>query len=219
MRKLLSMTAALLASLVLAGCSAAGGAALPPQRIGNMGMKVNLEKLYTPETAAEEADLVALVRVGGWVKEDSDSHVTYYNAEILRTFKGSPGETITLIQDGFSQMTVDGYPLFISGNEMLLFLAKADTEEFDNAYWELGAFSTVIDTVRDGEGQLFYLDRFGLMGSSLKDCKNYLFDEEKAAELKKIAVKADPEAANYRYHYIFSADELDPLLESMTAGE
>ena len=219
MRKLLSLTAALLASLALAGCSAAGKAALPPQRIGNRGMVVNLEALYSPETAAAEADLVALVRVGDWVKEDSYAHVTYYNAKILRTFKGSAGETITLIQDGFSQMTVDGYPLFISGNEMLLFLVKSDTEEFDNAYWELGSFSTVIDAVRDREGELFYLDRFGLMGSALKDCKNYLFDETKFAELKEIAVKADPEAAKYRYHYIFSAAEADPLLEAMTAGE
>ena len=219
MRKLLSLTAALLTVLLLAGCSAAGKAVLPPRRIGEKGMKVNLEKLYTPETAAEDAELVALVRVGDWVKEDSSSHVTYYNAEILRAFKGSAGETITLIQDGNSEMTVDGYPLFISGNELLLYLVKSDTEEYDNAYWELGSFSTTFDALRDKEGQLFYLDRFGLMGSTLKDCKNYLFDEEKFAELKEIAVKADPEAANYRYHFIFSAAELDPLLESMTAGE
>ena len=219
MRKLLSLTAALLAALLLAGCSAVGGAVLPPQRIGDKGMVVTLGNLYTAESAAAEAELVALVRVGDWFMEDADNQVTCYKAKVLRAFKGSVGEDIYLIQDGCKAMSISGYPLFTAGNELLLFLNRSVDAEYDNTYWVIGSFSTTFDALRDGEGELFYLDRFGLMGSSLKDCKNYLFDEEKAAELKEIAVKADPEAANYRYHYIFSAAELDPLLESMTAGE
>lgn len=214
MKKMLSLAAAMLAVLMLAGCSAV----TPPRRTGAAAMKVSLEEFHTLESAVEAADLVALVRVGDWIGENGDVASTYYKAKILKTFKGSADEDIVLIQDGDSAMTVVGFPLFTAGNELLLFLKKGTAVEYENAWWMLGSFSAFFDAVRDGSGQTYYLDRFGIIGPSVGR-ENFIFDADKAEELKKAAAKTDPQAENYRYHFIFSAADVDPLLESAAKGE
>ena len=217
MKKLLSLAAVLLAVLISAGCSA-DKSAVPPRRTGATPMPVSLEELYTLESAVKEADLVALVRIGDWLGEASEGSFSYYMAEVLKTFKGSVAGDIVLVQDGNSLRTIDGFPLFTAGNELLLFLKQGVGAEYDNFYWMLGSFSAFFDAVRDGSGQLFYLDRFGVIGPSVGR-ENFIFDADKAEELKKAAVKSDPQAENYRYHFIFSAADVDPLLESAAKEE
>ena len=217
MKKLISLAAAALAVLILTGCSA-GSTVLPPHRTGAASLDVSLEQFYTLESAMEEADLVALVRIGSWIGETSEGTFTYYQAHVLKTFKGSTSEEIALVQDGNSVRSIAGFPLFTAGNEFLLFLKQGTGTEYANFFWMLGSFTAFFDTVRDGKGALYYMDRFGIIGSSAEGCENFLFDTDKADELRQAAAKADPEAEGYRYHYIFSAAELDPILESLSAA-
>lgn len=218
MKKLLSAAAAALAVLMLAGCSA-GKAVTPTRRTGASAMMVSMEEFQTLESAAKEADLIARVRIGDWIGEAGDGAFSYYMAEVPETFKGTVPGDIVVVQDGNSLQTIDGFPLFTAGNELLLFLKQGTGTEYDNFYWMLGSFTAFFDAVRDGNGQVYYLDRFGIIGSSVNGCENFLLDTEKADELKKAAVKADAEAESYRYHYIFSAAELDPLLRAAAEAE
>ena len=234
MKKLNCLTAALLTVLTLWGCSAEpepapepepeSAAVLPPTRIGeNLGENITIDQLFSLESAFEEADLAALVRVGDWLAEDESGPYTLFSCQVLKIFKGEvaedAGDEILLSQFGGTRGTVPGYPLFTAGNELLVFLKQIPSEEHNNGYWLLGSFTTFFDAVRDGNGDLYYLDRFGVLGDTVSGCENFLFDTDKAGELSRIAAEADPAAEAYRYHYIFSAAELDPVLEKLKTAE
>ena len=214
MKTCLRLMTAILAALVLAGCSAF--AALPPRRVGLSYMKVSLAEQYTVASAMEESDLVILARVGDWLGESSEQKTTFYRADILKNFKDKNGEgsSIVLIQDGNSESTVQGYPLFTAGNELLLFLKKASSTEYENAYWMIGSFSAFFDAARDKSGSLYYLDRYGILGRSATGCENLFLAEDRTLidELRADLERSDPLAPERQIHYVFSAEELERLL-------
>ena len=144
MKKILSLlTAAFM--LLMSGCSQqpssplsdSDNIILPPSRIGEGEFNVQLTKRYTFETAFAEADAVARVKVGNWLSEDRENDSTCFEATTLQCFKGSLPETFTLYQTGSSHETLEGFPLFTYGNELLLFLNQGtqpgDKDSLDNS--------------------------------------------------------------------------------------
>lgn len=118
----------------------------PPSRVGKTTGEAEFVKPYTLNTAASEADAVALVRVGSWVKEDLETGYTTYEAEVIETVSGSLGGSFTLLQKGTSEVTYPNHQLFAGGNELLLFLKKAGAEtgaDAENAYIIVGNAATV----------------------------------------------------------------------------
>lgn len=190
-------------------------AVLPPTRLGSSSIQACLEKKYTLNTAVSEADVVARIQVGDWIAEDTDIHATYYEATVLECFKGNIPNTFTLIQDGSSAGTLKGYPLFTSGNEMLVFLNVAIELDYDSPYWIIGAFTTILDVSYDNAGNRYYADRYGILGETVDVAVNYARQPSTFAEVYARSVEADPivQDLRYSYPYVFAESDLIPLLE------
>lgn len=87
---------------------------------------------------------MALVRVGDWLGEqDGGFPITFYKAAVVKSYKGDLPREFTLMQNGGSAGTYEDYPLYTCGNELLVFLRKADAD-YPDAYQSVGSFSTVL---------------------------------------------------------------------------
>ncbi len=143
---------------------------LPPARFGAYSDgKMSLAKSFTLESAYDEADVVAWVRVGNWLGERTGEKIldaTYFEVEVVKAFKGNPGDSIVMEQLGSSAWTIKGYPLFTFGNELLVFLVEAEGREYENCYYINGTYSTVMDVVTNTDGKTYVADRFGMLGDS-----------------------------------------------------
>ena len=88
-------------------------------------------KGYTLETFTKEADAVAWIRIGNWLGENTELGFSIFSAEVKEQIKGDlggKGSMITVLQDGTSKCTVENYPIFTGGNDLILFLKKAEDE-------------------------------------------------------------------------------------------
>lgn len=221
MKRLLIVIMAFVSLALPCGCSSNRGhqAILPPVRTAESGGQASLGKSFTFNTAFAEADAVARIEIGDWLGEDNwEEDVplgsTYYNAKVLQCFKGNLSETFTLIQDGCSTWTLDNYPLFTAGNELLVFLSEAVGETHGNAYWIIGSFTTVLDVSYDRAGNRYYIDRTGMLGETV-DARNYAFDNSTYNEVSSRMSASDPlfEMATQSNIYIFAESDMLPLLE------
>ena len=204
--------------MMVAGCSgnAENSPVLPPARIGTGMIEASLAHRYIFESAFSAADAVARIQVGDWLSEDLELHKTYYEATVLQCFKGDMPETITLLQDGSSAATMRGYPLFTSGNEILVFLKEAALPEYESPYWIIGSFTTVLDVSYDKEGTRYYADRHGILGEFMNGLHNYLADSSVCLSVHSRAAADDPifKEMQYTYRYIFSEADILALMES-----
>jgi len=149
------------ALVLLTACSGRGTE--PPVRIGEAIGEASLLRSYSAAEAFQEADAVALVRVGDWLGEqDGGFPITFYKAAVVKSYKGDLPREFTLMQNGGSAGTYEDYPLYTCGNELLVFLRKADAD-YPDAYQSVGSFSTVLYAADAVDGTRYYLDRFGLM--------------------------------------------------------
>lgn len=217
MKRILCTICAVLMLFSLVACTAQeeSEAVLPPVREGGGESKVSFEKGYTFESALEEADAVARIRVGNWIAEDNEARQTYYEAEVLECYKGEIPTNFTLLQDGCSLRTFKGYPLFISGNEMLLFLREAvGLPQYDAPYWIIGAYTTLLDVVYD-DGERYFVDRYGVLGQSINVVSNYANVASVADAVYTAAVESDPLMSNpvHSFPYIYSDDDMLKLLD------
>ena len=217
--KILKTVALSLVLLLCAGCGSSGKAVLPPVRETEEQLTtVQRETVYTVETAWEDAELVAVVRIGDWLNESENGYGSFYRAKTEKIFKGTAPEEIVIVQDGNSKATLRGYPLFTDGNEMLMFLKAANEEGYENDYYLIGSYTTLFDVAHDGDAA-YYLDRYGILGESVTGCDNLLFDAAIREKLSGDLAKKDPAAEGRRYHFIFSADQFDALLETVKSEE
>ena len=204
--------------MMVAGCSgnAENSPVLPPARIGTSVTSATLAQRFTFESAFSAADAVARIQVGDWLSEDLEVEQTYYEATVLQCFKGDMPETITLLQDGCSAATMQGYPLFTSGNEMLVFLNEAVLPEYESPYWIIGSFTTVLDVSYDKEGARYFADRYGILGEFMNDSHNYGLDLAVSRAVHSRAAAEDPifEEMQYTYRYIFSETDILALMEN-----
>ncbi len=224
MKKLLCLiTSAFI--LLLAGCSQAANdsVVLPPSRTGKNICSASLEKRYTFETAFAEADAVARVKVGNWLYEDNEIKSTYFDATVLQCFKGDMPETFVLKQDGSSELTMEGYPLFTYGEELLLFLNDGSDADNKALYWIIGAFTTVMDVYYDAEGARYYTDSRGILGETMDISTNYAQTNNIASEIYAAAASTNPliiDVANewISHSYIFSEADVNNLMTSYKAS-
>ena len=191
-------------------------AVLPPTRIGASGFKATMAKDFPFESAWEEADVVARVEVGNWLAENNDIYETYYEAKVLQCFKGTIPDTFTLLQEGCSASTIKRYPLFTSGNELLVFLKEAVELTYESPYWIIGSFTTMLDVSYDENGNRYYADRYGILGRSIDITSNYAHDIAVSAEVMATAVAKDPIVSEMggSYRYIFSEADFIALAEN-----
>lgn len=213
-KKICFISSVIVLALLLVGCfTERKNVVLPPLReSNNMEMTASLERHYTFEEAFEEADLVAHVQVGNWLGEGQYS--TYYETEIVEQYKGDSVNKIVLLQDGSSHGTYKGYPLFIYGNEMLVFLKQASNIGYDNAYWIIGAWTTLLDVIDDGNGNCYYVDRCGMLGETIDATINVADDTNISKGLYENTLKKDKVVADIysKSKYVYEKFNLDNLM-------
>lgn len=173
-----------------------------------------LETRYTFETGLSDADAVVRIRIGSWLGEDQEALSTFFEATVLESFKGNIPESFILIQDGCSESTLKGYPLFTDGNELLVYLKRISDTKYGDAYWIIGSFPTVLDVAYDNSGARYYADRYGIMGETAGISNNYSHQTVFRSELELNLIKTDSmfEMMQYTYPYIFAEEDLLPLL-------
>ena len=217
MRKKLIILIPLILILLIIGCCllTIENIVLPPTRIGEGKSYVTLANFYTFESAIAESDIVAHVRIGNWIGENIDSDTTYYEATIVEQFTGEEIYEIVLKQDGCSRCTYAGYPLFTSGNELLVFLKKSNMPEYDNAYWIIGSYTTVLYAVSDEKGNVYYLDRYIFLSDTAEGIINYIPKDSFAYKLFKKVIEEDPLLAGmtFGYTYLYSREDFKELVE------
>lgn len=221
MKKTVSIVFALALLCIAVGCSQAEKeeAVRPPTRLGEGTMSMSLARSYTFESAFEAADAVVRVEIGSWLGEDTELYSTFYEATVLETFKGKVPKTFTLLQEGCSSMTQNGYPLFTAGNELLLFLYEAtDDYIYDSVYWIAGSFTTTIDVAYDTEGNRYYADRYGILCQDVSGfCWNYALSKPEKEEITKCITEIDPfiESMSFSYPYIYAEKDLESYMKGL----
>lgn len=103
----------------------------PKVRIADATRQADFVKNYSLESLTKEADAVAWIRIGNWLGESETLGVTTFSAEVKEQIKGDlggKGNMITVVQDGTSKCTVENYPIFTGGNDVILFLKRAEEE-------------------------------------------------------------------------------------------
>ena len=159
---------------------------LPPVRTGSTSMIARIPD-YSLERAYNEADLVALVRVGDWLGErnvEYEAELTYYSARAERMYKGEETDFV-LCQDGNSALTLSGYPLFTDGNELLLFLKHGSDPDYEDMYYIVGSYGTVMYALSDDSGETYLIEPFGGFGHSTGIKENHSEEAELIAQLVK----------------------------------
>ena len=208
---------------------------LPPVRYGQKGTAGGmLAKRYDLETAIEDSDIVARVRVGDWLGEDTWLDSSFFEVFVEEQNKGDPIDSFILMQMGTSEYTFDNYPLYTAGEELLVFVAYVENVDdrgdplwsfdFDHAYGLVGCWTTALYALTDEKGDMYYVQNFGGLKSQRAELTNYAEDKDFAKALINRAGETDPifgiddSIENWREIYdfgkIYSAKEYDPLLTS-----
>ncbi len=203
----------------LPGTTANEAIVLPPSRVGTVSDgKTLLAKGFTLQTALEEADAVAWIRIGNWLGEktgDNTLDTSYFEAEVVRCYKGDLGQSIVLEQLGSSKWTIKGYPLFTHGNELLVFLKEGTGKNYDNCYWINGTYSTVMDVVTNDDGKVYVSDRLGMLGESISD---YKINDQQISNLKTALcdvlanVDSVQQSCVNESEYVFTMETIEDLL-------
>jgi len=221
MKKMLVMAFTSAILLILVGCVGIEEQPLmPPERIGTeFTYSPIFERFYTFEDAYAASDMVAHIKIGDWLYESEEYWSSLFQAKVINVFSGEEVEEIVLVQDGTSKATYQNFPLFTHGNELLVFLKRSTWAEYENAYWILGSYTTMLDVLPSDSGDIFYMDRYGILGRSIEITENYALKNSLATELQKNAAEMDPMVTEmkYVYPYVFSSKDIETLLDSQAS--
>ena len=121
-------------------------------------------------TRITEADAVAIVEIGNWLGEGVESG-TYYDAKVIKCYKGNMDSKIKIVQAGNSEETDWRYPLFTYGNKILVALTEGDEtdvtkdgKEISGAYHILNSFYATIRVEEDNSGNLYFMNYYCFSG-------------------------------------------------------
>ena len=189
---------------------------LPPVRVGEMVGSTRFARGYTLEEAYHEADAVAVIRIGNWLGEEvygvaKTLYVSYYKAEVLSVYRGVLDDSILFSQAGGSRYTWHGYPLHTYGDTFLVFLKEAE----DGHYFSLLWHATELEQFVDSEGRIYYIDKFGALGSTTDLEPSGM---QKRHEIAK-ALEDESLAKPGSTLYCFSQDALEALFEGYEKGK
>ncbi|MBQ4382563.1 MAG: hypothetical protein II794_07500 [Oscillospiraceae bacterium] len=184
---------------------------LPPATQGKSIGKAQFNRGYTMKEAYEEADLVAVIRIGNWLGEEKLSEGsrlmnTYYGAQVVTTYKGESGDTIIYGQSGGSSLTWYRYLLHSYGDIVLAFFKYNSDGYYSSLCWYLGE----LNGIEDADGNLYFVDRFGMLSSGLDLISDISQKRDYAAEALLDDTVANPGMTLHAY----SQDALEALFES-----
>lgn len=101
----------------------------------------DFSKIFTLSEAFLDADLVAEVIITGWlgeiINQENVSELTYFKANIIKTYKNITDldtDEITILQSGNTDWTYENYPLFQNGDHLLLCLKSYTNERFTGGH-------------------------------------------------------------------------------------
>lgn len=123
----------------------------PKVRIAEKTRQADFVKKYSLESLTKEADAVAWIRIGNWIGESETLGVSTFSAEVKEEIKGDlggKGTMITVVQEGTSKCTVENHPIFTGGNDVILFLKRAEDE--------IQTGSGKVYRIIDGSRSVFY---------------------------------------------------------------
>lgn len=139
---------------------------LPPVRMNeNSDWTYQLADLsFSTSIKDPELKAIVLLEVKNWLGEREDGG-TYYEAEIIKCYKGDINSKIKLIQIGNSKDTADDYPLFTYGNRLLVALAETsetyvttDGKEIKgDLYYILNSNYGTMKVDEDNDGNLYLM--------------------------------------------------------------
>lgn len=104
----------------------------PPTRSANTQYPANAYQCWLSLGELwERAEAVAWVSIGNWLSESD--YGSYYDATVVKCYKGDLSPSIVLEQAGSSIQSYTDFPLFIYGNEFLVFLQNWDADALSAA--------------------------------------------------------------------------------------
>lgn len=122
-----------------------------------------------------ELKAIVLLEVKNWLGEGEESG-TFYEAEVIKCYKGDINSKIKLVRSGNSKETLDRtYPLFTYGNKLLVALAEtnetyftADGKEIsEDLYYILNAHYGAIRVEEDNSGNLYFMHYYCFWGGDV----------------------------------------------------
>lgn len=149
-----------------------------PVRVGKGESKITIESLFDDlKSAVNNSDIVVDITISSWIGEEKDFDKTNFSADVNACLKGKSPNNIILFQYGSSRNTLKNYPLFDVGDRMIVFLKKATSSEYENAYYLIGEHTSIID-IRKVNKTLYAADRYGkltggLLARKSSDGKSY----------------------------------------------
>lgn len=135
-----------------------------PVRVGKGEGQAMLEATFKDlKSAVNNSDIVVDITITSWIGEDKeDLFRTYFNADVNACLKGNSPDKIILFQFGNSELTLKNYPLFDVGDRMIVFLKKSTSTGYDNAFYLIGEYTSIID-VKMIDNILYTADRLGVL--------------------------------------------------------
>ena len=215
--------------LCCTGCGAARETVVtPPSRVGTEREEADKIELpgYSMEDAYRASTAVAHVKVGNWLgsaEDNEDLHFTYYEVTTVKAFKGNLPEKFVLVQYGDTKVTWIDYPLYTSGDELLVFLTPY--EFFDepesisrgNTYRLLNDFASVLNVAFDKTGNVYYIDSYGALGR-FTDLPRQNGNDDVFNAVREDLTERDPVIAQTAFRYpffIYSGADVEQLFLSI----
>lgn len=165
---------------------------LPPVRVSpDAQAEGRLYRAYTFQEGFEEAEIVAVIKIGNWLSETETHCGTFFEATPLMVYKGELSESFIFYQAGYSEATLMHWPLYSYGEEVLVFLKSTkgmkveDTYGYKDFVYSIAAYATSFYIVQDDAGCSYIVDWIGEIGRSVPDAKNYAEDGRITGQLRK----------------------------------
>ena len=177
----------------------------PPEPEGDVSeLSVSLAGPCTPDGDFEKVTALAAVRIESWMGEydNENGFGTSYAATVLETYKGDLPENIIVHQFGTTEKQLKHALRFMPGNEYLLFL-RDGSDMLQDMYWVESEYVSVIDLVRDENGDIYYSPIFDNFALDFH-IENRNGDAELCSRLLADLVRKDPRREKRIFTYLFS---------------
>ncbi len=191
---------------------------LPPTRYGNTRSLASLAGNFTLHEGVAQAEVVAWVRVGNWLGENTENHAigrTYYEVEAIEVYKGRLPERTVIKQYGSTKGTDKAFPLLTAGNELILFLNKSEDTDFGECYYIMGSYGTVMDVSHDESGTAYVTARVDAIFSSIKSTeRNYANNSALMTEVGAVVAAYDEIQSEIVNHseYMYAITDIEEIL-------